>query len=669
MCGIVGLFQTQRGDLAATFSGMLQAIERRGPDDAGTWHEPGTRLILGHRRLSIMDLSPNGHQPMTSASGRYVVTFNGEIYNFAEIRQALPTTYPFRGSSDTEVMLAAFEAWGVTTALRAFVGMFAFGVWDRQERTLTLARDRLGEKPLYYGWSSAGFIFASELAPFERHPLFDAPVDRDALRDFLRLGYITAPRSIYLGTYKLIPGASLTLSERELASRPPNFNPDPEATHHAPRPTRYWSLADVANRSPATSPLTESDVVAELERLVSRAVTLQMVADVPLGAFLSGGIDSSAIVALMQAHSTRPVKTFSIGFDTPGFDEAPHAAAVARHLKTDHTTLYLSPTEALDVIATLPNIYSEPLGDSSQIPTFLVARLARQHVTVALSGDGGDELFGGYPWYARALRMERAIQALPDQLRRSAAPLLRLAPLDSHLFGRVWTQVSQMNHRLHRLADLLEAGSPISLYRRLRSSSPATGVLVRGTTGAAPDSAPPRLDGRSFLESMLHDDTTTYLPDDILTKLDRAGMAVSLESRIPLLDHRVVEFAWSLPPTARFGMLGSKGPLRRLLHHYVPPALVDRPKMGFSIPLSAWLRGPLRPWVEDLLAAPGLSADGFLVPEVVRSRWDEHLLERRNNSELLWNILTFKRWLDERPRRALAPHDASPAVSINGGVW
>lgn len=654
MCGIAGLLQRQHGDLAATMSRMLSALVRRGPDSAGTWNEPSARLILGHRRLAIIDLSPHGHQPMVSPSGRYVITFNGEIYNFAAIKAALPASYTFRGGSDTEVMLAAFDEWGVIESVRRFVGMFAFGLWDRRERTLTLSRDRLGEKPLYYGWSAAGFIFASELGAFEHHPLFDAVVDRGAVYDLLRYGYIPAPHSIYTGIYKLPPGTTLTLTERELANRPGEWSPDPDSPDHRVRPERYWALATIAAAPRADTKRSFDAVVEELKHHLDEAVKLQMIADVPLGAFLSGGIDSSVVVALMQARSSRPIKTFSIGFDDPRFDEANHAAAVAHYLGTEHTSVYISPDEARAVIPMLPSLYSEPLGDSSQIPTFLLAQVARQSVTVALSGDGGDELFGGYPWYARALGLWRRLAIIPTPLRDAVAHRIgghSSDTLERYVapFGASPSRFPRAAARIERAARLLAARTPRQLFEELRLTSPNVDRLVLSTDHvvSTPDTRHAEAT-QSPLEAMLYADTLTYLPDDILAKVDRAGMAVSLESRIPLLDHRIVEFVWSLPPLLRCGAPGTKTPLRNILYQHVPRHLVDRPKMGFSIPLAAWLRGPLRVWVEDLLAASDLQREGFLSPGAVQRTWREHLTGQRDNGDILWNIVTFQRWLVER---------------------
>ncbi|MFM1847813.1 MAG: hypothetical protein RL417_1287 [Pseudomonadota bacterium] len=655
MCGIVGFVQTPPGELREALDPMTAALYHRGPDAGGAWIDESSRLALGHRRLSILDLSPEGHQPMISPSGRFVITFNGEIYNFAALKRSLAERYHFRGGSDTEVILAAFEEWGVTASLERFVGMFAFAVWDRREHTLTLARDRMGEKPLYYGWNNGTFLFASELGALRAHPRFEAPLNRGAIALLMRHGYISAPYSIYQGIFKLPPGTSLTVGEGALRSLPDSFSPTPDEKLRL-SPKRYWSLSEAARRGiEDRRSFDETEVLIELERLLREAVNLQMVADVPLGAFLSGGIDSSLVVALMQSQSTKPIKTFSIGFHEAGFNEADHAARVAQHLGTSHTELYVTPAEALDVINKIPTIYSEPFADSSQIPTYLVARLARRHVTVSLSGDGGDELFGGYPRYLWSNHLWNKIGGIPAPFRRLGGKAALTVPTAQwnglHQLLRPLLPQSlsfkDLGSKIHRAASLLESPSREALYLSLLSYVDRPDDIVMGGDIPPTDHLTKEIvdTTENFYDYMMLCDGLTYLPDDILVKVDRAGMAVSLESRIPLLDHRVVELAWRFPFDRKIQGDVTKSPLRHILYKYVPRELIERPKMGFGIPFDRWLRHELRPWAEELLSETSLDADGIFAPAFVKARWDEHLSERRNNSYLLWSILTFQNWL------------------------
>jgi len=645
MCGIAGFF----GDdcaaeaLAPRAVAMADALRQRGPDDAGVWTDPALGLALAHRRLAIIDLSPEGHQPMASACGRWILVFNGEIYNFQALRAELEHLgrRDWRGHSDTEVMLAAFAHWGVEAALQRFVGMFAFALWDRRERTLTLARDRLGEKPLYYGWIGRRLLFGSELKALRAHPAFRGEIDRDALALLMRHGYIGAPHSIYRGIHKLPPGTFLTLAVEG---------------GQAAAPQPYWSARQVAEQG-QRDPFHGSDqeAVDELERLLMQAVRSQMVADVPLGAFLSGGIDSSTVVALMQAQSSRPVRTFSIGFWEPAFNEAEHAQAVARHLGTQHTELYVTPEEALAVIPRLPTLYDEPYADSSQIPTFLVATLARRHVTVSLSGDGGDELFCGYNRYFWASALWRRLGWAPAPLRSALAMgLTALAPATWDSLFRHLEPLLPQNRRysnpgdkLHKLAGTLGARQPEQIYRELISFWKDTGRLVPGSREPVTVLNDPTAwpDLAEFEQRMMYLDMVTYLPDDILVKVDRAAMGVGLESRVPLLDHRVVEFAWRLPLALKLRDGQGKWTLRQVLYRHVPPKLIERPKMGFGIPLAEWLRGPLRDWSEALLDPQRLHREGWLDPDPIRARWREHLEGGRNWSYYLWNVLVFQEWL------------------------
>jgi len=646
MCGFVGFLTA--GPFAcdeaapALLARMANTIVHRGPDSAGYWHDATSGIALGHRRLAIVDLSPAGAQPMQSACGRYVLAFNGEIYNHFDMRKALGDL-PWRGHSDTEALLAGFSKWGVSVTLERCVGMFAIAVWDKQERTLTLARDRLGEKPLYYGWQGQGekscFLFGSDLAALRAHSAFAADVNRDALALYMRHNAIASPHSIYKGIYKLTPGCLLTVS---LATREPKVVP-------------YWSLPQVAEHGVA-HPFsgTDDEAIDALEALLKDAVSQQMVADVGLGAFLSGGIDSSTVVALMQALSNRPVKTFTIGFNEDGYNEAEHAKAVARHLGTDHTELYVTPQQALDVIPKLPALYSEPFADSSQIPTFLVSQLARQHVTVSLSGDAGDELFCGYSRYMFTRKLWNRIGRLPLPMRRlveggicSLSPTewnVLLRPLQ--LLGPSSFRQAKLGDKLHKLARLVASPSPDALYLDLLSHwVPDDLVLGAKEPMTHLRGSPLPLAGLDFLQRMMALDTITYLPDDILVKVDRAAMGVSLETRLPFLDQRVVEFAWQLPQRLKMRDGVGKWALRQVLYRHVPKDLIDRPKMGFGVPIDSWLRGPLRGWAEDLLSETRMRQEGYFNPESIQHKWVEHLSGKRNWHYHLWDVLMFQAWL------------------------
>lgn len=638
MCGFAGVYARTPSEDSLRLMGL--AIAHRGPDDSGIWIDPEAAMGLVHRRLSIIDLSPAGHQPMVSACGRYVIAFNGEIYNHSELRKALE--HPsWRGHSDTETLLVAIATWGTEAALKQCVGMFAFALWDRESRTLTLARDRLGEKPLYYGWQGETFLFGSELKALKAHPAFCSEIDRDALTLFLRHNAIPAPYSIYQGIHKLPPGAYLQL----------------HAGQKDARPTAYWSARSVAEAGQRNLFRgSDAEAVTELERLLSQAVNGQMMADVPLGAFLSGGIDSTTIVALMQAQSTRPVKTFTIGFNEAGYNEAEHAHAVARHLGTEHTELYVTPQDAMDVIPSLSAIYDEPFADSSQIPTCLVSRLARRHVTVSLSGDGGDELFGGYNRYFWARSLWRKLGWMPRPLRAALAGVLTTLPpaswnmafhkLEQWLPARL--RYANPGDKLHKAAEILAVRSPEEIYLGLVSHWKNPEQLV-------PDGhEPPTLltdpaywsDLPDFEHRMMYLDTVTYLPDDILTKVDRAAMSVSLETRVPLLDHRVVEFAWTLPLAMKIRHGQGKWLLRQVLYRHVPQSLMERPKMGFGVPIDHWLRNPLKAWAAALIEPGRLAREGFFDPAPIQSKWIEHQSGSRNWSYYLWDVLMFQVWLE-----------------------
>lgn len=643
MCGITGYlapsYQMHSDEFQNILTCMTNALHHRGPDSSGTWIDPTVGLGLGHRRLAIVDLSAEGHQPMLSHDSRYVIVFNGEIYNFTDLSRHLREMgHQFRGHSDTEVLLAAICQWGVPGALQRSVGMFAFALWDQHERTLYLGRDRLGEKPLYYGWCANVFLFASELKALCQYPAWQGSINRDALTLFLRHNYIPTPYTIYHNIWKLPPGTLLTV-------------PTDRLTPHTPlEPTVYWSAQAIAERGSATpSNASDAEAIAHLDHVLREAVRLQMVADVPLGAFLSGGVDSSTIVALMQAQSTQPVRTFSIGFHEASYNEADHAKAVAHHLGTDHTDLYVTPEETMAVIPRLPTLYDEPFADSSQIPTFLVAQLARQHVTVSLSGDGGDEIFGGYNRYPMILSLWQKLGWAPPDYRYALARLIRTLPLD------ILTQQSKYTHllatysrKVQRLADLLELPHYDALYRLFLSfqENPLAVVLDGRELPTLFTQYADSLHLNDLTLRMMFLDLVTYLPDDILVKVDRAAMGVSLESRIPLLDHRVVEYAWSLPISMKVRNGERKWILRQVVDRYVPRALIERPKTGFGVPIGLWLRGPLHEWADALLHQDRLHREGFFDPHRVRQIWNEHCTETTNNESALWGILMFQAWLE-----------------------
>lgn len=648
MCGLTGFYApTTSEPLRDTARHMAEALTHRGPDDAGVWTDEAQGLALAHRRLSVLELSSAGHQPMLSGDQRHVIVFNGEIYNHLKLRSQLEAAGhapAWRGHSDTETLLACISAWGMQRTLASAIGMFAFALWDRQTRQLFLARDRLGEKPLYWGWQGQALLFGSELKALRRHPAFQGDVDRQALASFMRHGYISAPHSIYQGVHKLPAGHWLTL----------NLAQPGQARAATPAP--YWTVAQTVESGLAnTLDGTPDDAVDALEQQLSLSVRRQMLSDVPLGAFLSGGIDSSVIVALMQANSMQPVRSFTIGFDDTRYNEAPHAAAIARHLGTDHTDMVLRPDDALAVIPGLPDIYDEPFADSSQIPTLLVSKLARAHVTVALSGDGGDELFGGYNTFRYAPRLWRRIQSVPKPLRGLAASLLAgVAPthwdtlLDALRRASAGRLASGINSdKLHKLSTLLSSPNQRDFYRRLSSHWVEPGMLVRDAVEAStPLTAPgalPRSD--SFEHDMMAASTAMYMPDDILVKVDRAAMAHSLEVRVPMLDHHVVELAWRMPLAWKINGGQGKWPLRQLLYRHVPQALMERPKKGFSIPLADWLREPLREWAQALIDPARLAREGYLNAGSIQHAWQQHQAGHQDHSQRLWCVLSFQAWL------------------------
>jgi asparagine synthase (glutamine-hydrolysing) len=647
MCGIAGLWSAVATPtpLNVLARRMADRLVHRGPDDAGEWSDEDRGIALAQRRLSIVDLSPAGHQPMHSASGRYVIVFNGEIYNHRELRAQLDAGAPreWRGHSDTEVLLAAIDAWGLDAALVATVGMFAFALWDRQDRRLTLARDRLGEKPLYYGRVGAGLAFASELKAIRALTPTAPAVDEDAVVLFLRHGYVPAPYCIYRGFRKIEPGCYETF----------------QAPDRLPTATRYWSALEAARRGLATPlPGSEDELTERLDQLLRASVRGQMVADVPVGAFLSGGIDSSTVTALMQAESARPVRTFSIGFHEDQYNEAHHAAEVARHLHTDHTELYVTAQQALDVIPRLPAMYDEPFSDSSQIPTHLVCAMARRHVTVALSGDGGDELFGGYNRYLVGEAAWRRLRRVPPSVGALvAAAIDRVGETRWNRLGDALRPLaparipSNVGGKAAKLAAVLRAPHIEDVYERLISQWPEPArIALRGHEHSVVRAAMASI-AAAPVEQMMYADLVTYLPDDILVKVDRAAMATSLETRVPLLDHRIVEFAWQVPLSMKVRRGIGKRLLRNVLRRYVPDRLIERPKMGFGVPIDVWLRCPLRDWAEDLLSERALSASGLLDVQRVRVAWHEHRDGRRAWQYPLWAVLMLQDWLRADARR------------------
>lgn len=665
MCGHAGFLDLGRSssekEMVSVARAMASRVRHRGPDDSGEWADAQAGIALGFRRLSIVDLSPLGHQPMASETGRYVIAFNGEIYNFPELRRELAQLGSrFRGHSDTEVMLAAFMEWGIERSVARFNGMFSFAVWDSLKRELWLGRDRIGKKPLYYGWMGQTLIFGSELKALAAHPQFRRRTDRDALALYFRYSYVPAPWSIYEGVRKVPPGTVLRFGSEAVAE---------------PEVITYFSLKRVAEQGQAL-PFSgdDAEAVEELDRRLRQSVRMRMIAEVPLGAFLSGGVDSSLIVSLMQAQSENPVKTFTIGFQEESFNEAPYARAIAKHLGTDHTECYVSPQEAMDVVPKIPSLFDEPFGDSSQIPTYLVASLARKAVTVALSGDAGDELFGGYNRYVWARDDSRGIFRVPRPLRRLTGSLMTALPVSA--WDRIYQQlerlvpanrrISTFGDKIHKLARTLSTTSPDQGYHRLVTYWDNALEMVPGAVDRPVNLTTPS--SWAQLESpaarMMFLDMISYLVDEILVKVDRATMAVSLEARAPYLDTDVVEFAWSLPLSMKIRGGQGKWVVRQLLDRYVPRPLMERPKMGFSIPLGAWLRGPLRDWAEDLLSPKRLADAELIRSDLVRKRWTEHLNGRGSWQPDLWVALMYQAWASEQAE-AVDCHLTAPLLAVH----
>ncbi|MBI5249955.1 MAG: asparagine synthase (glutamine-hydrolyzing) [Desulfomonile tiedjei] len=648
MCGIAGFIdfrlQTPEVRLQETAFRMVGAIRHRGPDESRVWVDERNGLALGHCRLAIIDLSPTGSQPMVSPSGRYVITFNGEIYNFIELRGELQpyltqNSQGLKGTSDTEVMLAAFDVWGIDRSIAKFNGMFAFAVWDKAERQLVLGRDRFGKKPLYYGKIGDTFFFGSELKAFRQHPEFVGEIDPEALDQFLRHNYVPTPYSIFRNIRKLLPGATLTV-------RP--------GTAAMGSPVPFWSIAGMI-REQKSSPFKGSatDAVDELDRLLTDAVKLRMIADVPIGVFLSGGIDSSLVAAVMQAQNGKPAKTFTIGFQEEAYNEAEYAKAVARHLHTAHSELYVSPSEAMEVIASLPEMFDEPFADSSQIPTFLVSQFARHHVTVCLSGDGGDELFGGYNHHVYGPVLWSKIRHIPLGLRRVVSEILTRSASGVDAIVRIMRRIRGSSavldpkRQVDRLAELLRSKDPEDLYWNVMSHWRPSPFLQRVATAECQSwKELSSLDNFSFTEQMLFMDLATYLIDNNLVKMDRASMSVALEIRNPLLDYRIGEFSWRLPIYMKIRNGQGKWLLRQLLKKYLPEDLFSRPKAGFSIPLASWLRGPMRSWAESLIEPKRIREQGLLDPSRITEAWKAHVTGKVNKPYPLWGVLMFQAWTD-----------------------
>lgn len=642
MCGIAGLYAlTPHAGLKSIVSRMTDAIAHRGPDGDGVWQDPDhPGIVLGHRRLAIIDLSPLGAQPMASHSGRYWCVYNGEIYNYQDIEAELVRLgHTFKGRSDTEVFLTALDQWGMNLTCQKIVGMYAFMIWDRKEKTIHLMRDRLGKKPLYFGWAGSDLVVGSELKALCAHPQFDRRLRPGALRQYMKYGFVQAPLAIYDSVWTLPPGARLTIRTDSLQA----------GEDLSQRIEFYWDLPRVVTHaSTHRSTANDQDLIAEFDALLRLCVKERMISDVPLGAFLSGGIDSSSVVALMQAQSGRPVKTYAIGFDDPKFNEAPYARDIARHLGTDHHEMMVTDRDALDVVPLLPEMYDEPFADISQIPTYLVAKFARADVTVALSGDGGDEMLGGYTRHRMVPRLWNRMKFIPAPLRRALAN--GIDALSAEQWERLFRYREQAGQPMAKLAGVLRQDNPMDIYDFLLSANPGGDQLV--LQGVTPPSSSRDISGFGLAEQLMFKDTLTYLPDDILVKVDRAAMAVSLEARAPLLDKRIAEYVWTLPADVKIRNGQGKWLLRQVLKKYVPEALFDRPKRGFTPPVDQWLRGSLKDWANDLLNPDALRRDGVLDAAAVQKLWQSHLSGTVNAGTQLWTVLMFQAWLNS----SKAPH-------------
>ncbi len=651
MCGLVGFWQNGGGhEQENIVSAMAEKLTSRGPDDKGVWLNPELGVALAHRRLAILDLTSAGHQPMISESGRYVLVYNGEIYNHLDLRHELEekgSAPNWRGSCDTETLIAGFEKWGIERTLLRTKGMFAFALWDQSKHSLTLGRDRLGEKPLYYGLINGIFFFASELRALKAHPSFDTEIDRKALNLFMQFGYVPTPYSIYKNIRKLEPGCTINFS----------------SPSDVPETQPYWSAEDIiiqGLRNPFCG--TQQEGIDELEKLLLNSVKQQMLADVPLGVFLSGGVDSSLVTCLMEAQTSHPVHTFSIGFHEKEYNEAENSKEVANYLGTKHTEFYITPKDALEAIPKIPSIFSEPFSDSSQIPTYILSKLARQHVVVALSGDGGDELFGGYNRYTSIHKFWKYLSLVPPPARRLLAWIVLSFSPDSYdkMLGSTqnWIphhmKIKDIGNKLHKSAQAISARTPEEFYSNLiRHWKDGDGlVLGLNTSSTSPSclKSSIQLPPESYIQNMMANDLVSYLPDDILVKVDRSSMAVGLETRIPMLDHKIVEYACSLPLDLKICNGTGKWILRQVLYKYIPKKLIERPKMGFGVPIGSWLRGPLRNWAEELLSRNRILQDGYFNPDPIQKKWNEHLSGKRDRQQPLWNILMFQAWLDEQTK-------------------